>query len=528
MIFPLGTYNYGNSSKSAEVSFTGRTIKLANEVKNLDKLTCPRCGGPIISPEKLINVYRSVCLPLKSVLNLDFFKRTQEMTNVWEVILSFAKKYPKQPLDKILEGEENHDIFRNAIEKMVAPDVDRSNRKEYEKYLRTFDSIEYMIRKSSRAKLRSSSVVVKKLKPLISYLKQVEKKVPYKADVQSRIGAFEELVYLSELYPKKRISEIVDDPCVKEYITIMNKGTEDGRKYKQKAYYEQIKELVMQKTGCTKAEAGKLINDIKALFMVSDVDIGVRVCKTKKYIRTFLAERKALTIYPKIEKILKEIPETLQNKYSILRDCCDRNNDSKIIDIIFKAYAGSTEHVFALSTGGGNYRSNVISMHKICNFRRANTSYKDYVKYYPAFPKNMCKQVKQVSDYIYQDKMDPNCRLYLYPPQIKDTLILASEGAINPLVADYCRKSIPKFEEKIRNLQRKISSMNHERDRYIRKLQRCETEQEKEEIRAKTNEVLDKQKVLITEIKNTRYYYNSLKGYLKKELNEHQELSDNL
>ena len=116
----------------------------------------------------------------------------------------------------------------------------------------------------------------------------------------------------------------------------------------------------------------------------------------------------------------------------------------------------------------------------------------------------------------------------MYPAQIKDTLILASDGAINPLVADYCRKMIPKFEEKIRKLQKKISSMNDERDRYIRKLRKCNTEQEKEEVRAKIQTVLDKQKVLITEIKNSRYYYNSLKGYLKKELNEHQQLSDDL
>lgn len=525
MILPVSTFN---TNKTSGINFNGRLVKPANEIKNLDRLTCPRCGGPIIAPEKLIAVYRAVCLPLKSLLKLDFFKRTKEMESVWQILENFTEKYPKQALDKILESKENHDEFRNAIEKTVAPNVDRSNKQEYEKYLNSFDSIEYMIRKSSRAKLRSSSIVVKRLKPLLSYLKQVEKKAPYKLEVQARIEAFEELIYLSELYPKKRISEIIDDPCVKEYITIMNAGIEAGRRYKQKACYEQIKELVLQHTNCTRLQVNKFIDDVKALFMTSGVDIGVRACKAKTYIRTFLSEQKALKIYPKIEKLLKEIPETLQNRYSILKDCFDRNNDSKVVDIIFKAFVGTTEHVNALSTGGGNYRSNVISMHKICNYRRANTSYRDYIKYYPAFPKNMCRQVKQVSDYIYSDRMDPNCRLYLYPAQIKDTLILASDGAINPLVADYCRKMIPKFEEKIRKLQKKISSMNDERDRYIRKLRKCNTEQEKEEVRAKIQTVLDKQKVLITEIKNSRYYYNSLKGYLKKELNEHQQLSDDL
>jgi len=525
MILPIFSCNF---EKTSNINFRGGLIKPANEIKNFDRLICPRCGGPIISPERLVSAYRSVSLPLKSIIKKGFLKRTEEMPNVWEVILNFAKKYPKQSLDKILENEENHDIFRKTIEESVAPDVSRQNREEYEKYLNTFDSIEFMIKKSSRTKLRSSSIVVKRLKPLLSYLKHVEKKAPYKMEVQARIGAFEELMYLSELYPKKSISEIFQEPQVKEYLSIMNSGIEESRKQKQKLYYGNIKDLVQQKTNCTKEEVQNFINNVKTSFMTGDVDIGVRAYKTKEYIRSFLAEKNALQIYPKIEKFLKEIPETLQNRYSLLESCIGVQNDSKIIDTVFKAYVGTTEHIFARSTGGGNYRSNVISMHKICNFRRSNTSYKDYIKYYPAFPKNVCKQVKQVSECIYQDKMNENCRLYLYPPQIKDTLILASDGVINPHVADYCRKSIPKFEERIRILQKKISSMNSERDRRIKQLQKCVNEEEKESIRTKICELNEQQKSLITELKNDRYYYNSLKGYLKKELNEHKELSDNL
>ena len=519
MILPVVSFSI---NKASDVNFQGRLIKPANDIKNIDRLTCPRCGGPIISPEKLVDAYRTVALPLKSVINLKFFNKTREMPDIWKVIENFAKEYPKKSLDKILENEENHDIFRKAIEERIAPGVSRQNKEEYEKNLHTFDSMEHMIRKASRMKLRSSSVVIKRIKSLLPYLKQVEKKIPYKLEVQARIGAFEELMYLSELYPKKRISEIINEPSVKEYITIMNKGIEDGRRYKQKAHYAQIKELVLEHAKCTQSEANDFISELKNIFMTSDVDIGVRACKTKEYIRKFLAERKALKIYPKIEKLLKEIPETLQNRYSVLMDCFDNENDSKIIDIIFKAYSGTDEHVFARSTGGGNFRSNIISMHKICNYRRSNTSYKDYVKYYPAFPKNMCKQVKQVSEYISQGRMNKRSRLYLYPPQIKETLVLASDGAINPHVADYCRKTIPMFEERIRILQKKISSMNSERDRRIKQLQKCGSEKERESVRAKINELNEHQKSLIFEIRNERYYYNSLKGYLKKELNEHQ------
>ena len=39
-------------------SFTGAQSLRYKEIKNLPDLTCPRCGGPIIAPQNLIEVYR--------------------------------------------------------------------------------------------------------------------------------------------------------------------------------------------------------------------------------------------------------------------------------------------------------------------------------------------------------------------------------------------------------------------------------------------------------------------------------------
>ena len=525
MILPVFNFNINQKS---DINFNGLKLPPAREIKNIDRLCCPRCGGPIMAPEKLISAYRAISLPLKSIIRLGFLKRTEEIPNIWSVVANFAKKYPKLPLDKILENEENHDVFRKAIEETIAPNVDRKNNKEYEKRLKDFDSMEYMIRKASRARLRSSSVVIKRLKPLLSYLKQVEKTIPYKLEVQSRIRAFEELMYFSELYPKKCISEILDDPAIQQYVTVMNNGTENGRRYKQKVYYNMIKETVRKKTNCSKTKANEFIDNVKAMFMTGDVDIGARAYRTKAYIRSFLAERNALNIYPEIEKILGKIPETLQNEYSILESCLGRKNDSKIIDIIVKSFSGTTEHVFARSTGGGKYRSNEIAMHKICNYRRANTSYKDETLFYPDFAKNMCRQISQASKYILEGKMAQNDKYVLYPPQIKETLLRASEGIINPHVADYCMKEIPKIEQKNRIMQKEVNRKNFERNALIQKLHKCVNDQDKKTIRDEIEKINTEQKLLLAELKNIRYYYNSLKGYLKNELNNHQKLPDNL
>ena len=172
MILPVLNSSIKNTP---DINFKGRLVRQASEIKNFPKLTCPVCGGPIIAPDVLADAYRVVSLPLKSVLKLDFLDKTKKMPKVWEILLNFAKKYPKKSLDKILENEEEHDIFRNSIEKTIVPDLDRENKEEYEKHMRDFNSVESKIKECARGKLRSSSIVINRFKSFIPMLKKMKK-----------------------------------------------------------------------------------------------------------------------------------------------------------------------------------------------------------------------------------------------------------------------------------------------------------------------------------------------------------------
>ena len=110
-------------------------------------------------------------------------------------------------------------------------------------------------------------------------------------DVQAKIGAFEELAYFCELYPKKRTSEILSEPSIKEYVRVMKTATEEGIRNKQKYYFSKIRDIVYKETSCTKSEAVAFVNDLKDVFINSDKDIGARFYNTRKFARNFLTEQ---------------------------------------------------------------------------------------------------------------------------------------------------------------------------------------------------------------------------------------------
>ena len=465
MIFPVMNFN-NLFIPASQVNFEGRKFIPAKEIKNLHMLTCPRCGGPIIEPQLPVEAYRSISRPLRIMLKKGFLDESKKRPEIWAVLNKFAEETPNSSLDKILENEEKHTILRRAIEKSIAPDADLNDAEVYKSYNYIFDKIENGIRKSARRELRSSGVVMRKLKQFLPYLKEIEQKEPFKNQIRAKIGAFEELIYYSNKYPNKTLSEIINMPGHVKFFTSMKEGLEKDFRHKKSLYFTEIQELLKNNLDCSEEELSKFRNKLVYVFLGSDEDPGFRKYNALNLVRVFLERKHGEELYEQVEKILEKVPEANYNKYTELCHCIGETNDAKIVDSIIKPYVGSSEHLTALSSGGEDKRDNIMSMHKDCNERRSNKPYTKYIQIYPEVPNNIYKQIREVSEQVYKDRMISYV-YNLYPLYVSNELRRITHGLITPNVEEYRLKAMKKSLARIRANEAKIRQISIQRDKAL-------------------------------------------------------------
>ena len=475
MILPVANLPSYSAYQFQNKSFTGAPSIKYKEIKNLHALTCPRCGGPIIEPQKLIGAYRTISLPLRQMLKNGYLDGNKNMKKVWELLNDFAEKYPEDSLDKILEDEKRHTLFRTAIEQTIVPNLDRNNREIYNANLHKFNSVEDGIRKSARTKLRSSSVVMKRLKSFLPYLKEIEQSEPYKTEIRGKIGALEELLYYSTLYPNKTLSEIVNEPSIRAYNEAMRNGLNEEFQHKQKLAFTEVRKTIKKRINCSDSVLNIFQKELMYAIFNSDKDPGVRLHKALELCKDFTEKNDCTNIYGKLSDIIKNIPEPPYNKYVELCNGIDKYNDAKIVDSLLKQYVGSNEHFIARSDGGEDLRQNKISMHKGCNSKRSNMPYKYYIGIYPLAPYYIGKQIEQVSENILAGRMIS--KYDLYPPQMAATIKDATDGLVSPDVSKYCKKALKKSTIRLEENSEKIAAIADKRDKEIKHLQKL-TEEE--------------------------------------------------
>lgn len=518
MILPIINFSSYSVYQPSKVVFGGYKQIRVKEIKNLPDLTCPRCGGPIIEPQRYIDAYREITLPLKYMIQKGYMDKSKDIPVIWEILNSFAEKYPNLSLDKILENEKEHDKFRMLVENVVVPGIDRKNRTVYNASKKKFDSLESGIRKSSRRELSKAPIAIENIQPFIQYLRKIEQTDPFPAEVRGKIEAFEYLKHQAYLYPDKTLSEIINLPENKYHIELMKKKNSDEFQEKSDKIFDDFRKIIMSNTDCSETLINGTIYSAKLALFSSSKDPGIRLNNAIKICESFTEQNHCPEIYDKLANLIKQIYEIPFNKYTELANYIGEQNDGKIIGGLLGQYIGSSDHFIARKNGGMDLRQNKISMHKGCNTKQGSEPKTEYIKIYPKYPEYTCEQSRQVSECIYKDMMIP--KYYLYPMQNAKNLREETKGIINPDVSEYLQKAIIKSEEKQEAYIKTARELCEKRDLKIAKLMQVKTEEEKQKLRTEIQELNVKINEQRDNLKEERRVYGAFMVY-DKELKSH-------
>ena len=504
----FSTYKY---YQPKNISFTGAPSLRVKEIKNLPDLICPRCGGPIIAPQDLIDVYRKITQPLKYMLQKGYMDKSKGMPVMWEYLNSLAEKHPDLSLDKIFEDEEEHERFRVLVENIVCPGINRDNRIVYNAYKTKFDNLESGIRKSSRRELVKSPAVLKNIKPFIKYLREIEQTEPFKAEVRSKIDAFEFLSHYSLLYPDKTLSEIINTSEIRSHIMSMKEKKSDEFQEWYNKIFDNFRDVILENTDSSEMLINGVIYSAKLALFRSSKDPGIRLANSLKVCKSFTEQNNCPEIYDKLASLIKQINEIPFNKYIELSNYIGEQNDGKIVEGLIKQYTGSSDHFKARAKGGMDLRQNKVSLHRGCNKKCGDVGKDEMCFIYPRFPENTCKQVNQVSEYIYNDYMIS--KYYLYPLQAAHNIREESNGIINPDVSGYLKRILNRTYENADNHSQQLNEAICLRDEKIIKLSKTVDQNEILVLRAEIKEINKQIQALKNQLNDERRILGALIKY---------------
>ena len=511
MILSVTDFSTYKFYQPKNTSFTGAPSIRYKEIKNLPDLTCPRCGGPIIAPQNIIEVYRRVTQPLKYMIQNGYLDKSKNMPAMWKFLNSLAKKYPDLSLDKIFEDEKEHDKFRILVENIVCPGINRDNRIAYNAYKTRFDSLESGIRKASRRELVKAPEVLKNIEPFIQYLRKIEQTEPFKAEVRSKIDAFEFLMNYAELYPDKTLSEIINIPEIRSHIEHMKKKKSGEFQEKYEKTFNIFRKIIMENTDSSEMLINGVIYSAKIALFKSSKDPGIRLANSLKVCKSYTEQNNCPEIYDKLASLIKQIYEIPFNKYIELSNYIGEQDDGKIVSGLIKQYVGSSDHITARANGGSDVRQNKMSMHKGCNVKCGDIGKDEMCLIYPRFPENTCEQINQVSEYIYNDYMVP--RYYLYPLQVAHNIREESNGIINPNVFGYLKRILNRISENVNNNSQQLCEITCLRDNKIIKLSNTVDQNEIFVLRAEIEEINKQIQELKNQVKEERRLLGALVKY---------------
>ena len=504
-ITPVTSYNYLPKMQTRP-TFQAAPVK---ELKELDKLVCPGCGGPIIASEKLTKVFRSISAPLRRIIDAGYMDKAINKPGIWALLNDFANKYPKLSLDKILEDPENYALLRTSVEDLIVPGGHNAPRDVYEKYLKQISFMVNAIKKSSRAELRSASVVMDRLRIFRPYLEEIKKTSQYKAEIEGKLGAFDELTYYAHKYPDKRISEIIDMPNISEYNHMMHEGNKRDFKHKMRSCFYEIRNIIDKTCKYSDTYYRDIEEKVQNILYKEargneanriETDYGVRLKETKEFYKSWLTEIGCEKHYDKICEIVDRMPEMPYTKYTELVSHEKCNNDGMIIISLLNQYIASNDHIEALSEGGPNILSNIMIWHKGCNADRQSLNYGIRSEIYPRMPFYCEQQISQVCNHIYNGRIQ---KYSLYPFQVSRKLQEQGGGKINPDTSTYRKKMIKKLNTAIETNSTKLGQLKHLRDKKIIEIEQTPIEL-RESVRLRVEKMTQEINELIKLIKEDK------------------------
>lgn len=457
-VFNLSIFNNQN------INFKkAKPYKLLNK---LPKTPCACCGGETITNSELKNFWAKVTRPLSKIIlegKLNYFKN--KWPEAWDELITFAVKYPKDSLDKILTHENLFDktalFFQKLIESKEKTNDEQAGR-----------NLLLSVLHATRKELRSSSVVMREAE---AFEKSINE-----GNIELDKNVFKQLKIYAQKFPRMSISKIIQQPEIHKHNSLMGKLFMESAIEERDFHFANILKLVPKNEVEKFKEIEKNIKGILSQNINDEIKRNI----IKNYYSNVEILKKDEKLKNKIFKEIDGIQMSFRTKESFLAfSATQKFNDNAIIGSILDKHVSTFDHVLPQSKGGPDSIYNGIIMCQNCNQARGTISYPKFIRIFPQMPQNIYKQLEFVTKAIEKGKLPPNYDNY--PIKISSTISKITHGEVdyNDFAEQYAKKLKRKNNRVIKKNTAEIKEISAEEKLLRERL---------EEIRLQKNKLNDK------------------------------------
>lgn len=466
-------------------------------IKMIPNITCACCGQKVISPEVADRAWGAVEKPLSTAIKKGAFSNlTENFPQVSILLKSFAERFPKLSLDRIIDNNENYLELRAAAVADAA-NSELINEKCPDPNIAA-KGILYDTQTASRNYLRSSSVVMKRFAIFKDRLHG------YKKDI------FEQLQIYAKKYPRKTLSEIVNMDEVYKFHKIKNLLQRAETREQLDYHFDNIKEFITKKRPDLAERAEELKEQALEIYVFGN-DSQRHLVKMKELYENALKENGLEKLKWKVFDELKQVPETFTTVDSFMVYAKDHKySDGAILASLITPSMTSYEHIIPKSDYGEDKYSNGLVLCRECNQKRRSIPYSEYINYHPEMKINTQRQMDMISQYILNGSLP--AEFGFYPVKTSRTLYNYSDGKINVNVENYCKKALAKSEQRMAKKNEELEDTKDSRDKNIKR--KMDLEEEMKNVSQNINSLNDKVKDLISDTRYEQSLQNNLESYL--------------
>ena len=420
----------------------GNTYKLLNK---LPKTPCACCGGETIVTSELDKFWVKVTRPLSKIIlegKLDYFKN--KWPEAWSELVTFATKYQKESLDKILTRENLFDktalFFQKLIESKEKPSDEQAGR-----------NLLLSVLHATRKELRSSSVVMHEA--------EVFEKSINEGNIDLDKGVFKQLKIYAQKFPRMRISKIIQQPEIHKHNSLMTRLMMDSAIEERDFHFANILKLVPKKEVENFKDIDKKIKKI----LSQNINDEIKRNMIKNYYSNVEILKKDEKLREKIFKEIDGMEMSFKTKESFLKYSAEQKySDNAIIGSILDKHVSTFEHVLPQAKGGPDSIYNGVIMCQNCNQARGTISYPKFIRIFPEMPKNLFKQLEFITKAIEKGKLPPNYDNY--PIKISSTISKITHGEVNynDFAEQYAKKLKRKNNRVIKKSTAEIKELSTE------------------------------------------------------------------
>lgn len=422
------------------------------DLKLIPNLNCACCGRKVIEPTEFHNAFRTITLPLKSILQKGLLQPWKNSTPTWDFLVELSQMFPKKSLDQIeFNNSHVHGKLFETIRKSLETDPKSFQYNTPKQKQEKIKSLYYDIINRSRAQLRGSRKVMTRMKPF----KKTLEKDPVK------LAVFEQLEIYAEKYPHKTLSEILAIEEIHKFHSTKDLLQRAETREKLDYHFNNIAKLIKKESPDSIELIEKLKHDAVEL-LEQEKDPAARIPKMQKMYAQALTTIGCEKLIKKVNKELEQVPKSFITKDSFLAFAHrHRLSDYQIISSLLTPSVASSEHIIAVSKGGLDNLGNVSVFCRSCNKKRDAIPYTEFSEYHPEMIKNEQRQINQISRFILNN--DVSEEAFYYPIDVAKTLSESTDGKINPDVSKYCEKRNQQINQHIQEQQNEIQKLREER-----------------------------------------------------------------